>query len=231
MKQNVEKRASAAKAIEYVKKDMVIGIGTGTTISYFLDGLANLVKQGCHFYGIASSGVTEKAALERKIPLLRFDEVSRIDLSFDGVDELDSQFNAIKGGGGALLREKLNVLISDKVIWMLDSSKLVDSLGRFPLPVEVVPYAMPFVIKEIGKSKVDAHPRRIDDKLFLTDNGNTIIDVSYGRIDEPELLYSHLKNMTGVVEVGLFINSCDLAIVGKGERTEVMSNLRRKQDS
>jgi len=133
-----EKKMAGIKATEYIQDNMILGLGTGSTAYYMIERVGELVSQGLNIKAVATSQSTTNLANDFKIPLVSIDEVERIDLAIDGVDEIDGQFNAIKGGGGALFREKMVANIADNVIWIMDSSKIVDSIGTFPLPVEIL---------------------------------------------------------------------------------------------
>lgn len=144
-----QKRVAGEKSTEYIKDGMILGLGTGSTAYYMIKKVGELIKNGMKIKAVATSKSTESLARELKIHLLSIDEVDRIDLAIDGVDEIDNEFNAIKGGGRALFREKIVASLANEVIWIMDESKLVDGIGEFPLPVEILPYGYKHLIKEL----------------------------------------------------------------------------------
>jgi len=209
------KRIAAEKAVELIEDGMIIGLGTGSTVKYALKKIGERVAKGLDIKGIPTSNQTKKLAMEYQIPLTTLDEHDEIDLTIDGADEIDSDLNLIKGGGGALTREKIIAYHSKKVLIIADDSKVVKSLGiDFPLPVEVVKYAWQATKKSLEKFECECALRKIFDDPFITDNGNYIIDCEFNRISEPEQLEQELNMIPGVVENGLFIGLADKAIVG-----------------
>ena len=186
------KKLAGDKAAEYVKDGMVVGLGTGSTAYHMVNAVGEMVKNGLKIQAIPTSKATEAQARELGIPLLTIDELDHVDLAIDGVDEIDPQFNAIKGGGGALYREKVVASMAKEVIWIMDESKLVDKIGAFHLPVL----------------------RVRDGKTFVTDNGNFIADLHLGAGFDIQDVYSKLTGMLGVLEHGLFLNMCKRMIVG-----------------
>lgn len=199
------KKQAALKAAEFVKDNMILGLGTGSTTSYFVEEVGRLVKEeGLNIIGVTTSSVTSKQAQELGIPLKDIDDVDEVDLTVDGADEVDPAFNGIKGGGGALLMEKVVATPSKDYIWVVDESKLVDTLGAFKLPVEVVQYGAMQVFKIFEKKGYKPAFREKDGQRFVTDMKNYIIDLDLGRIEDPIALGNELKQMVGVVEHGLF---------------------------
>lgn len=199
------KKQAALKAAEFVKDNMILGLGTGSTTSYFVEEVGRLVKEeGLNIIGVTTSSVTSKQAQELGIPLKDIDDVDEVDLTVDGADEVDPSFNGIKGGGGALLMEKVVATPSKDYIWVVDESKLVDTLGAFKLPVEVVQYGAMQVFKIFEKKGYKPAFREKDGQRFVTDMKNYIIDLDLGRIEDPIALGKELKQMVGVVEHGLF---------------------------
>lgn len=199
------KKQAALKAAEFVKDNMILGLGTGSTTSYFVEEVGRLVKEeGLNIIGVTTSSVTSKQAQELGIPLKDIDDVDDVDLTVDGADEVDPFFNGIKGGGGALLMEKVVATPSKDYIWVVDESKLVDSLGAFKLPVEVVQYGAMQVFKIFEEKGYKPAFREKDGQRFVTDMKNYIIDLDLGRIEDPIALGNELKQMVGVVEHGLF---------------------------
>ncbi len=209
------KQIAGEKAAEYVKDGMVVGLGTGSTVYYTIVKIGELVKDGLEVTGIPTSVQTERLARELGIRLSTLDEHPEIDLTIDGADEIDPDLNLIKGGGGALLREKIVASASRTEIIVADESKPVRSLGeRFRLPVEVVPFSYPVVLKKLYSMGLDPELRNKDSDVYVTDNGNYILDCHTGRIESPEKLEMELNLIPGVVENGLFINLADIAIIG-----------------
>lgn len=209
------KRMAGEKAIEFVEDGMILGLGSGTTVEYFLKKLAQRVSEGLDVKCIPSSNHTRKIAKDCDIPLTTFEEHQEIDLTVDGADEVDSNLNVIKGGGGALTREKIVAYHSKKVIIIIDESKIVKALGiDYPVPVEVVKFGWTATKKILEQFGCTVEFRKIMDETYITDNGNYILDCDFGKIDNPEQLEQELNVIPGVVENGLFINLVDEVIVG-----------------
>ncbi|MBD3948492.1 ribose-5-phosphate isomerase RpiA [Tuanshanicoccus lijuaniae] len=210
------------QAARYVEDGMVVGLGTGSTAYWFVDEVGQRIKRGelQHIVGVPTSKQTEIQARELGIPLSTLDEVNHIDLLVDGADECLSSFNGIKGGGGALLIEKIVAQNSRQIIWIVTEEKLVEKLGRFPLPVEIVQtgsWKLFRVFDEAGMHP--AFRKKGKDSLFVTDSGNYIIDLHLNQIDNPQQLAFELKTMVGVVDHGLFLNYPDIILVGKQDGT------------
>lgn len=209
------KKMAGGKVVEYVEDGMILGLGTGSTVEYTLRKLGELVKDGLDIKGIPTSMHTRKIAKECNIPLTTLEENPKIDLTIDGADEVDSNLNLIKGGGGALTREKIVAYHSKKEIIVIDETKIVKVLGiDFPLPVEVVKYGWIATKKVVEGFGCNVELRKIVDEPYITDNSNFILDCDFERIEEPEQLEKDLNNIPGVVENGLFIGLVDEVIVG-----------------
>lgn len=219
-----EKQIAGEKATEYIKDGMTLGLGTGSTAYYMIKKVGELVAKGMNLKAVATSKSTENLAREFNIPLVDIDEVDKIDLAIDGVDEIDDKFNAVKGGGGALFREKVVATLADEVIWIMDESKLVDHIGEFPLPVEILPYGYTHIIKELQNLSYNPILRTKDGKTFITDNGNYIVDLHIGKPMNIEKVYKQVTNITGVLEIGLFLNTCNRIIVGYENGVRVVEN-------
>lgn len=203
------------KAAEYVESGMTVGLGTGSTAYYFVEEIGRRVKEeGLEIVGVTTSLATKKQAEALGIPLKSVDEVDYIDVTIDGADEIASDFSGIKGGGGALLFEKIVAEQSKSVIWIVDESKMVDYLGRFPLPVEVVPYGSEQLFKRFEALGYKPTFRERDGERYLTDSKNYIIDLDVYPIKDPIAFGEKIKSMTGVVEQGLFTNMTDIVLVG-----------------
>lgn len=219
-----KKRIAGQKAVEYIKDGMILGLGTGSTAYYMIEKVGELVQNGMNLKAVATSKSTENLAKELHIPLVQIDEIDRIDLCIDGVDEIDKHFNAIKGGGGALFREKIVAKLAEEVIWIMDDSKLVDSIGAFPLPIEVLPYGYTQVIRKLKECSFNPIMRMKDGNVFITDNGNYIVDLHIGKPMDINDVYNKVNGITGVLEIGLFINMCNRIIVGTDIGTKVIEN-------
>jgi ribose 5-phosphate isomerase A len=219
-----KKRIAGEKATEYIKDGMILGLGTGSTAYYMIKRVGDLVQDGMKLKAVATSKFTEDLANELKIPLFSIDKVDTIDLCIDGVDEIDSKFNAIKGGGGALFREKIVANLAKEVIWIMDESKLVDKIGSFPLPVEILPYGYTQIIKKLDEYSLNPIIRIKDNKIFITDNGNYIVDLHVGKSIDIMYVYNKVMRITGVLEVGLFSDMCKRIIVGTDYGAKIIEN-------
>ncbi|QQM29011.1 ribose-5-phosphate isomerase RpiA [Martelella lutilitoris] len=213
---------AAETALEYVEDGMRLGIGTGSTAREFIALLGEKVANGFNVIGVPTSEATARQCLELGIELKSLDESPELDLTIDGADEIDPSLNLIKGGGGALLREKIVASASKAMIVIADETKVVDQLGAFPLPIEVMPFGLAATRIAIEKaaSRLDLSGsldlRRSGDGPFMTDGGHYILDASFGRIPDAEALSVALNIIPGVVEHGLFIDIATLAVVASG---------------
>jgi len=229
MGQDAFKVAAAEQALRYVEDGMRVGLGTGSTAAKFVDALGRKVAGGLNVVCVATSQATQARAEALGIPMSTLDEQQFLDLTVDGTDELDGALRLIKGGGGALLREKIVATASASMIVIADASKQVATLGAFPLPLEVVPFGLAATRNMITALAADAgcegelRLRTLTDgRPYITDNGNLILDCHFGRIDAPEELDEALKLVPGVVENGLFIGIADLAIVAGSDGITVI---------
>lgn len=213
------KKLAGEKAIEFIEDGMTLGLGTGSTVYWTIVKLGELVKNGLNIRGIPTSKGTEKLATDLGIPLITLSEVDNIDLAIDGADEVNSNYDLIKGGGGALLREKMVASISKRFIVVIDESKYVPDLGHFPLPVEVVPFGWDTTSKQIEKLGCRPNLRSINNTPFITDNGNYILDCFFKKIQDPSNLTITLNMIPGVVENGLFVKMADTIIIGSDNGT------------
>jgi ribose 5-phosphate isomerase A len=212
-----EKELAGRAAAELVVAGNIIGLGTGSTAYFAVVALGERVKAGLKIIGIPTSVATAELASAVGIPLSTLDEHPEIDITIDGADEVDPQLRLIKGGGGALLREKIIASASKKMVVVADSRKLVPTLGRFPLPVEIIPFARTVLEKKITVLGAAVKQRtRADGSAFVTDEGHYILDCNFRKIADPPALARALSDMPGVVEHGLFIGIAKLALVGKG---------------
>ncbi|WP_155991641.1 ribose-5-phosphate isomerase RpiA [Paenibacillus sp. FSL R7-277] len=213
------KQLAAEKAVEYVKDGMRVGLGTGSTAYWAIRKLGERVSEGLQITAVATSQASEDQARELGIPLVAFSDVDSLDLTIDGADELDGALQLIKGGGGALLREKIVAMGSARMIVVADESKAVTTLGKFPLPVEIVPFAWEWTVAALAKLGCKTELRRSGEDLYKTDNGNYIADCRFEAIESAAELALALQRIPGVVEHGLFIGIADLAIIGKKDGT------------
>ncbi len=216
---DAERRRSAQAALEDVRPGMKLGLGSGRTAAHFVRALGERVRGGLSVIGVPTSDQTAELARAEGIPLATLDQEPALDLVVDGADEVDRQLRLIKGGGGALLREKIVASAARRMIVVVDQAKVVDALGAFPLPIEIVPFgaapvrlAIERAVSRLGLSG-SMRWRQTGDRRYLTDGGNHILDLSLGRIDEPDRLAQELDSMPGVVEHGLFIGFASLVIV------------------
>ncbi len=218
----VEKRNAGRRAVEYIKDGMVVGLGTGSTTKHAVDALAERIrKEELDVVCIPTSKATEEQAKDLDIPLSNLNEYEKIDLTIDGADEVDPNMNLIKGGGGALLREKLVAINSKTVIIVVDSSKIVDKLGvNFELPVEVVPFCPNATMRMLEKLECGTNLRMHNSSVFKTDNLNYMIDCRFEGIKSPGELSIKLNRIPTVVENGLFLNLADRILVGKKGEVE-----------
>jgi ribose 5-phosphate isomerase A len=223
------KRLAAEKALTFVEPGMKLGLGTGSTAAKFIDLLGAKMKAGLDVLCVATSEATRAQAEALGLTLTTLDDHSFLDLTIDGADEIDGDLRLIKGGGGALLREKIVATASDRMIVIADTSKKVDKLGRFPLPVEVVRFGFKSTLRiietlaeEAGCSGEIRVRNRADGAPFLTDGGNLILDCAFGGIEDPDSLADALQIVPGVVEHGLFLDIADAAIIAGPAGIEVI---------
>jgi ribose 5-phosphate isomerase A len=229
---DLEKAAAARASLRFVRDGNIVGLGTGSTAAYAVRFLGEQVRAGLKIRGIPTSVHTNELAASLGIPLTTLDEFQQadfqgIDVDIDGADEFDTQLHLIKGGGGALLREKVIASASRQVVIIADSSKQVAVLGKFPLPVETIPFAQPLVAKRITALGATVKLRQ-DTKgnPFITDEGHHILDCSFGQIPDPPALARKLSDMPGVVEHGLFIDMATVVLCAKGEN---VTEFRRQE--
>lgn len=217
------KKMAGIKAAEYVTNGMVVGLGTGSTAYYFVEEIGRRIKEeGLSITAVTTSSVTSQQAEGLGIPLKSIDEVDEVDLTVDGADEVDPAFNGIKGGGGALLMEKVVATPTKEYIWVVDESKLVDTLGAFKLPVEVVQYGAEQVFRRFEKAGYKPSFREKDGQRFVTDMKNFIIDLDLGAIENPIAFGQELDHIVGVVEHGLFNQMVDKVIVAGQDGVQVL---------
>ena len=209
-----EKQFAARAAADFVESGSIVGLGSGSTATWAIRFLGERVRGGLNIVGIPTSQKTKQLAEQMGIPLATLDQHPQIDIDIDGADEIDPQLNLIKGGGGALLREKIIASASRRFIVVGDSSKQVAHLGKFPLPVEVIPFAQSLIAKRIAALGAQVSLRG-GAAPFITDEGHHILDCTFGEILDPAALANELKAIPGVVEHGLFIGMAEMALIGK----------------
>jgi ribose 5-phosphate isomerase A len=208
------KKLAAAKAVGYIRNGMTLGLGTGSTAYWAIQGIGEQVKNGLSVRAIATSIQSESLAQELNIPIVPFSEIDHLDVTIDGADEVDEQLNLIKGGGGALLREKIVASATRFYIIIVDESKLVRQLGKFPLPVEVAPFGWELTFRRLVELGGAPRMRIAGDAPFLTDNQHYILDTTFGLIGDPGALHERVSGITGVMEDGFFIDMADIVIAG-----------------
>ena len=221
------KFVAAKRACEFVEDGMKLGLGTGSTAAWMVRCLADRIdKEGLRVKGVPTSNRTADLAKKLGIETISLDQAGQLDLTIDGTDEFDENLNLVKGGGGALLQEKVVAAASDKMIVIADTGKSVNQLGKFPLPVEVLGFGInssqSLLEKLLHSQDVDQSiiKTRMSNNLpFITDEGNYILDLHLGRIGDPATLNVTLNQVPGVVENGLFVNMCDLILIGDEDGT------------
>lgn len=208
---------AARKGLEFVEEGMVVGLGSGSTATQFIRLLGERVKAGLKVRGIASSRASEELAVSLGIPVIDFEACSEIDVAIDGADEVGPGLALIKGGGGALLREKIVASASRRFIIVADASKVVRLLGRFPLPVEVIQMAVPLVLRKLTALEMRPAVRRNKDgSAYVTDEGNSILDCACGEMEDPAAVAAAIRGIVGVVEHGLFLGMAERALIADG---------------
>jgi ribose 5-phosphate isomerase A len=229
MNADAQKRAAAARAVEFVRPGMRLGLGTGSTAKHFVELIGDRVRSGLDVVAVPTSEVTFADAKRCGIPLTTLDETPELDLTVDGADEIGPDLCLIKGGGGALLREKIVAAASARMIVIADQSKYVSALGQFSLPIEVVAFglaatqrAVEKAIEAIQRSGPLTLRRGKDGHVFVTDGGHWILDAALGRIDDPAALAHALSGVPGVMEHGLFIGLAQIAIIGGPDGVKIV---------
>ncbi len=226
MSNDNEKEVAARASLQFVHDGNIVGLGTGSTAAHAVRLLGERVHTGLKIRGIPTSTGTKALALAAGIELTTLDEFQQIDVTIDGTDEFDPQLNLIKGGGGALLREKIIASASKQLVIIADSSKQVATLGKFPLPVEVIPFAEALVAKKIAALGARVQRRQsADGKPYITDEGHHILDCHFGQIPDPPVLARILEAMPGIVEHGLFIGMASIVLIARGNQIQ---EFRRK---
>lgn len=222
------KKTAGIEAAKYVKDGMIVGLGTGSTAKYMVDEIGRRVREeGLTITGVTTSNETERQAKSLNIPLKSIDEVPYVDLTIDGADEISADFQGIKGGGAALLFEKIVATYSKECIWIVDQSKLVPKLGKFPLPIEVIPYGRQQLV-HLFEEKGYQPTLRLNSQgqALVTDGGHNIIDLHMQVIENPLAFGDYLDQLVGVVEHGLFLNVVSLVIVGQEDGPQTIKVVR-----
>ncbi|QEL22796.1 ribose-5-phosphate isomerase RpiA [Bosea sp. F3-2] len=226
------KKQAAARALELVRPGMRLGLGTGSTAKHFVDLLGTKVASGFEVICVATSEATQAQAVSLGIPMSTLDETPELDLTVDGADEVDPQLRLIKGGGAALLREKIVAAASARMIVIADDGKLVQKLGRFPLPIEVVPFGLEATRRAVAQAVAASGSagklslrQRPDGTTLVTDGGHFILDAHLGAIERPELLAQALNMVPGVVEHGLFIGLAAGAILAGADGLKLLGKI------
>ncbi|WP_125571126.1 ribose-5-phosphate isomerase RpiA [Lacticaseibacillus songhuajiangensis] len=228
MNQSELKKVAAERAALFVEDGMTLGLGTGSTVFFLVEAIARRVREeGLHIEAVATSSRTAKQASALGITMKDINDVDHIDLCIDGADEIDKHFQGIKGGGAAHTLEKMVATTSRRNIWIVDESKMVDTLGKFPLPTEVIPFGCEQVFHRLESENLHPHFRTdADGKRIRTHNGNYVIDLHLGQIKHPHLLKSFLDGQVGLLEHGLFLDLVDTVVVGTQDGAKVIDAVR-----
>lgn len=217
------KQLAGERAVSFVEEGMVVGLGTGATAYYAIRKIAELVRKGLTIEGVCTSRQTEELARKYGIPIRDLEDTNRIDLTIDGADEVDPGGQGIKGGGGALLFEKIVALNSDQNIWVVERQKLVRQLGTFPLPVEIIPFGHRNLLRRMEEMDWNPVLRMKGNEPFVTDGHHYIVDLHLSFIPDPKQLDTALKNLPGVVENGLFLDTVNKVVAAGPDGVEVIS--------
>ncbi|SMH69731.1 Ribose-5-phosphate isomerase A [Latilactobacillus curvatus] len=225
MDKNAMKKMAAERSVDFVEDNMILGLGTGSTVVYMVEALAKRVQaEHLNLTCVCTSIRTEEQAKSLGIPVKALNDVDHIDLTIDGADEVDANFQGIKGGGAAHLFEKLVATTSTRNIWIVDQEKVVDTIGRFPLPVEVIPFGSQQVFNKMAKEGLNPEFRMTaDGQHVLTDSKNYVIDLHLNQVQHPHLLASWLSEQVGVVEHGLFLHIVDQVVVGAPDGVKILT--------
>ncbi|MCG2462706.1 ribose-5-phosphate isomerase RpiA [Flavobacteriaceae bacterium F89] len=222
MSQENEKRSAAIEAVKLIRSGMTIGLGSGSTAAYMIQELGKKIANGLKIRGVTSSKNTEKLAIEARIPLIALHEAKIVDINIDGADEFDPYMQLIKGGGGALLREKIVAYNSKCNVVIADSTKEVPRLGKFKLPIETIPFATGNIIDLLAKERLKPQLRKAGNDLYITDENNYIVDLDILGFTNLAQLEERLLKIPGIVETGLFLETTHKIIVGHGSSTKTI---------
>lgn len=212
---NNEKKLAALEAVKQIKDGMIVGLGTGSTAYYAIHAVSELIEQGMNLQTVPTSEQTRQMCVQLNIPMVDMNDIDAIDITIDGADEFTQNLELIKGGGGAMLREKIVACITKQQIIITDSSKMVHQLGKFTVPVEVIPMACSYVMRQLSAIGGIGLVRKKENNNYITDQGNYIIDADFGLIENPAALDEELNKIVGVVEHGLFIGLAHHVIMVK----------------
>lgn len=212
------KRAAGEKAAEFIKDGMVVGLGTGTTAAYFIDHLVRRCQKGLKITAVASSSKSLEQAKKGGIPVIDINSLTEIDITVDGADEIDPEKQMIKGGGGALLREKILASMSKEMVVIVDESKLVDKLGSCKLPVEILPFAHLATVQKLQRRGYKGSIRQAGSAPYLTENGNYIFDITLSKC-RPQEDHEAILQIPGVIETGFFIGYAGRVVIGFSDGT------------
>lgn len=222
------KQLAAMRAVDFIENGMTVGIGTGSTAAFAIEAIGEKIRKGISICAVASSLRSEKLAKDAGIDLIPFSKVQTIHIYIDGADEVDKDYNLIKGGGGALLREKILAFHAQQFVVIVDSSKLVQHLGKFPLPVEVTKFAWELTLHQLQTLGCHAHLRCNKNEIYCTDNGNYIIDCAFEKIEEPQQVHNQINAIPGVVENGLFLKSMVSKLVAGYDSGQIVEITNKK---
>ena len=222
MSQENEKQLAALEAVKLIRSGMTIGLGSGSTTAYMINELGKKISNGFKIRGVASSDNTEKLAMEAGIPIIALHEAKTIDINIDGADEFDPYMQLIKGGGGALLREKIVAFNSKYNVIIADSGKEVMRLGKFKLPIETIPFATENIIDLLEKEGLKPNLRKVKSEIYVTDENNYIVDLNILGYTNLARLEEKLLKIPGIVETGLFLETTHKIIIGEGDSTRTI---------
>jgi ribose 5-phosphate isomerase A len=225
MAHDEQKEAAARASLQFVRDGDVVGLGSGSTATHLVRLIGERIRAGLKIQAIPTSRQTQELAATLGIPLTSFDHTQQIDVTIDGADEIDPRLQLIKGGGGALLHEKIVASASKQMVVVADSTKQVQVLGAFPLPVEVVAFAQALIRRKIEALGASVALRQANGSVFVTDEGHHILDCSFGQIPDPAALAGKLNAIPGIVEHGLFVDMASVALIATPEK---VIELRRK---
>jgi len=217
------KQQAGERAVSFVEDGMIVGLGTGSTAQYAIRKLGELVGQGIQIQGVCTSTQTRDLACEYGIPVVDIEDVECIDITIDGADEVDPGGQGIKGGGGALLFEKIVASNSRQNIWVVEKRKLVQQLGTFPLPVEIMPFGHKNLLRKMEKMNWNPKLRKKGSEIFTSDGHHYIVDLHLDTIPDPHQLDSAIRQLPGVVEHGLFLDTVSKLVAAGPEKVEIIS--------
>jgi ribose 5-phosphate isomerase A len=217
---DIAKKVAGHTAADLIKSGMLVGLGTGSTAAYFIDHLAERCREGLKIRAVATSNRSFERAKEQGIPMIDIDQLESLDVTVDGADEIDLEKRMIKGGGGALLREKIVASMSREMIVVVDSSKVVTQLGKFPLPIEISQYAWKATIAKLKRNGFFGQLRNKEGKTYITDGGNYIYDITFpAPLESPEEVNASIRSIPGVLDTGFFFSLAKKVLIGYPDGT------------